>query len=62
MNLLYITVSLFVCGTASGFPQLESFDQFFEKFGSGQFSQPTFDAPTPVQSAPTPQFAATSSR
>ena len=60
MNLLYITVC--ICGIANGFPQLESFDQFFEKFGSGQFSQPTFDAPTPVQSAPTPQFTATSSR
>merc|ERR1712083_858376 len=40
MNMNIVVTVLYLCVHTHARPQLESFDHFFEKFGSGKFSQP----------------------
>merc|ERR1739838_1289550 len=64
MNSLVCILSCLLAGAAMGHPQpqLEWFYNFFKQCGSGQFSQQTFNRPSPPsRSAPSPQFQAPSS-
>ena len=59
VKMISFTLCFILLGNTHGFPQLESFDQFFEKFGSTQFTRPTsFNPPSNSQPPPpqTPQF------
>jgi len=59
VKMISFTICFILLGNTHGFPQLESFDRFFEKFGSTQFTRPTASNP-PSNSQPlppqTPQF------